>query len=96
MPSSRYSDPPIDDSWILNQRGQRNAVDPLRPYACMVEPERTTDGLVEDVATIFISNKECPFHCLMCDLWQNTTTVRVPDGAVAGQIEWALGRLPTV
>ena len=96
MPSSRYSDPPLDDSWILNQRGQRNLVDPLRPYAYTVEPERTSDGLVDDVVTIFISNKECPFRCLMCDLWQNTTTVRVPDGAVAGQIEWALGRLPTV
>ena len=96
MPSSRSSDLPIDDSWILDRRGQRNVVDPLRPYAYTVEPERTVEGAVADVATIFISNKECPFRCLMCDLWQNTTTFRVTDGAVVGQIEWALARLPTV
>jgi hypothetical protein len=24
--------------------------------------------------------KECPFHCLMCDLWKNTTDISVPAG----------------
>jgi hypothetical protein len=75
-------------------RGPRNQVDPKRPYAFHVEPERTPRGMVEDVATVFITNKECPFRCLMCDLWKNTTTTRVPDGSVAGQIEWALSQLP--
>jgi radical SAM enzyme (TIGR01210 family) len=96
MPSSKPNAPLIDDSWILDQRGQRNLVDPLRPYAHTVEPERTAAGGVEDMATIFITNKECPFRCLMCDLWQNTTVATVPAGAVVGQIEWALERLPAV
>jgi radical SAM enzyme (TIGR01210 family) len=96
MPSSKPNEPLIDDSWILDQRGQRNPVDPLRTYAYTVEAERSAAGTITDVATIFISNKECPFRCLMCDLWQNTTTLRVPDGAVARQIEWALAQLPTV
>jgi radical SAM enzyme (TIGR01210 family) len=29
----------------------------------------------------------------MCDLWKNTTDERVPEGAIAGQIEYALARL---
>jgi len=94
MPRSAADALRITDGWILEQRGRRNPVDPLLPYTKTVERERTRDGRIEDVATVFITNKECPFRCLMCDLWQNTTTRRVPDGAVARQIEWALGRLP--
>ncbi len=81
----RYSR--IDDRWILSHRGQRNAVDPSRPYATLVEPERTAAGEIEDVATVFITNRECPFRCLMCDLWKDTTETRTPDGAVARQVE---------
>ena len=84
----------LDDRWIVERRGPRNRVDPFRPYAYSVEPERTADGAVEDVVTIFITNRECPFRCLMCDLWRNTTVEVVPVGAVPDQIEWALGRLP--
>jgi radical SAM enzyme (TIGR01210 family) len=94
MPRSAVEAPHITDAWILQQRGRRNAVDPAVPYAHTVEPERTREGRIEDVATIFITNRECPFHCLMCDLWQNTTTDRVPDGTVPRQIEWALAQLP--
>lgn len=86
--------PSLDDAWILQQRGPRNVVDPHRPYSYTVEPERSFEGRVEEVATIFLTNRECPFRCLMCDLWRNTTPERVPDGAVVEQIEWALQRLP--
>jgi radical SAM enzyme (TIGR01210 family) len=82
------------DDWIVAQRPAKQAVDPWRPYAYLVEPERTRHGQVEDVATIFLTNKECPFRCLMCDLWKNTTDERVPIGAIPAQIDWALGRLP--
>jgi hypothetical protein len=84
----------LDEKWTVRRRGPRNEVDPSRPYAYFVEPERTAEGRVEDVATIFITNKECPFRCLMCDLWKNTTPDRVSDGAVARQIKWALALLP--
>ena len=53
-------------------------------------------GEVVDVASIFITNKECPFRCLMCDLWKNTTTESSVVGAVPDQIEWALEKLPPV
>jgi len=84
------------NSWIVAQRPAKNPVDPWRPYAFLVEPEMTRSGQVEDVATVFLTNKECPFHCLMCDLWKNTTDGRVPDGAVAAQLDYALARLPPV
>ena len=45
------------------------------------------------VATIFLTNRECPWRCLMCDLWKNTLTETVPAGAIAAQIDYALERL---
>jgi archaeosine synthase beta-subunit len=87
MPSIRPDELEFDDRWILDHRGPRNIVDPGRPYAYLVEPERTIEGRVEDVATVFLSNRECPFHCLMCDLWKNTTERCVPDGSIASQVE---------
>jgi radical SAM enzyme (TIGR01210 family) len=88
---------PLDlDRWIEAQRPARNVVDPWRPYAWSVEPEHTTSGNVEDVATVFLTNRECPFRCLMCDLWKNTTAERVPDGAIVAQLDWALERLSHV
>jgi len=84
----------IDDRHILALRRPKNRVDPQVPYASLVEPERTATGLVEDVATIFLTNRECPFRCLFCDLWKNTTDERVSLGAIPAQISHALARLP--
>jgi radical SAM enzyme (TIGR01210 family) len=84
----------FNDADVLALRGPKNPHDPWRPHAFFVEPERTSNGIVEDVATIFLTNRECPFRCLMCDLWKFTTDERVPDGAVPAQIIYALGRLP--
>lgn len=79
---------------ILTARPAKNAVDASRPYAFLVEPECTASGSIEDVATIFLTNRECPFRCIYCDLWKNTTDDRVPVGAIPAQIEYALQRLP--
>ena len=46
------------------------------------------------VATVFLANRECPWLCLMCDLWKNTTETSVPPGAIPGQIQQALAGLP--
>jgi len=86
--------PVWDDAWILARRPPRNPTDPYRPHASFVEPERTRHGAIEDVLTVLLTNRECPFRCLMCDLWKNTTDYRVADGAIAGQLEYALSRLP--
>jgi uncharacterized Fe-S cluster-containing MiaB family protein len=79
---------------IISRRG-KNSVDPYKPYAWLVEKERTASGKIKDTAIIFLTNKECPYHCLMCDLWKNTTDETVPVGAIPSQIEWALKQLPS-
>jgi archaeosine synthase beta-subunit len=82
------------DRWIVSQRPERRILDPRRPYAFLVEDERTASGEVVPVATIFLTNRECPWRCLMCDLWRNTLTESVPPGAIPAQIDYALSRLP--
>jgi archaeosine synthase beta-subunit len=85
---------PPTDAEIVAARPPKNRVDVDRPYAFLVEPERSATGRIVDVATIFLTNRECPFRCLMCDLWRNTTDERVPAGAIPRQIDYALSRLP--
>ena len=81
------------DQWIVARRPLRNPVDPRRPYAFLLEEERAESGEVVSVATIFLANRECPWRCLMCDLWKNTLTETVPVGAIPAQIDYALKRL---
>ncbi len=86
----------ISDRWILGCRGSKNRVDPQKPYAWLIEKELTPSGMVEDVGAVFLTNPECPFHCLMCDLWKNTTEKSLPAGAITNQIEWALNKMPGI
>lgn len=80
---------------IRRARPPRNSVDPRRPVHYLVEVECSAAGNVEDVATVFLTNRECPFTCLMCDLWRNTTVDSVPPGAIPEQIAFALQRMPS-
>lgn len=82
------------DRWILARRGERNAVDPAVPYAFFVEEEPDARGAVVPVATIFLTNRECPWRCLMCDLWRNTLADDTPAGAIVRQVDHALAQLP--
>ena len=86
----------ITDRWIVSNRGSKNSVDPAKPYGWLVEKEHAVSGKIEDTAIIFLTNRECSFHCLMCDLWKNTTDNTLPQGAIPGQIEWALNRISNV
>jgi hypothetical protein len=85
---------PINDAWVVARRGARHSVDPHIPYAFHVEPEHSARGGVEDVATLFLTNAECSFRCLMCDLWKNTLDHPTEPGAIPEQIGYALERLP--
>lgn len=89
-----FSAETINNKWIVSLRGEKNKVDPFTPYAFHIEKEYTINKKAEDVATVFLSNKECPFRCLMCDLWKNTTDEQVPEGAIPAQIKYALSQLP--
>ncbi|MCP4003978.1 MAG: radical SAM protein [bacterium] len=86
--------PPLTSRAIVSARGPRLSVDPERPGGFFVEKELTADRELVDVATILLTNRECPFRCLVCDLWKHTTEKRVAAGAVTRQIQWALDRLP--
>jgi radical SAM enzyme (TIGR01210 family) len=83
-----------DSDWILARRPPRHHVSPDRPYAWLVEPECAADGRLVDVATVFLTNRECPFRCLMCDLWRNTLEQSVAPGLIPAQVRSALERLP--
>ena len=85
-----------NNKWIVSTRGKKNHIDPQKPYSWLVEKERTRSGKIEDTAIIFLSNLECPFRCLMCDLWKNTTNESVRIGDIPNQIEWALKQMPDV
>ena len=88
---------PWDDAWVLAQRPPHvPPTDLRRPHAAFAEPERSRAGIVEDVATLLLVNRECPFRCLMCDLWKYTVPQRVPDGAVAAQVAAGLAAFPGV
>lgn len=82
--------------WILKRRGPKNVLDPWRPYAYFWEEEAGTAGDLVPTATILLTNSECPFRCVMCDLWRNTLDVPTPRGAIRAQIEYALAHLPLV
>ena len=91
---SKFPDLIINDGLVLSRRGKKNPVDTQKPYAWMIEKELSSSGSIEDVAIIFLTNNECPFRCLMCDLWKNTTDERVMAGSIPRQIELALNELP--
>ena len=82
------------DRWIVERRSARQPVNPEEPYAFFAEQERFANGEIGDIATIFLTNRECPWRCAMCDLWRNTLTETVPVGAIPAQIQFALARLP--
>ncbi len=84
------------NQWIVERRPARDQLDPERPGAFFVEPELSADGVVREVATIFLTNRECPWKCVMCDLWQHTMEVASPPGSIVRQIKHALAQLPHV
>jgi archaeosine synthase beta-subunit len=87
VPESDYT------AWIVSQRPPRAAADPSKPYGFFLEQERTARGRIASSACILLTNKECPWRCLMCDLWKHTLTKPTPRGAIPRQIDHALAQL---
>lgn len=73
---------------------QRNRLNPDIPYHFLHEQEPDEFGKMREINTIFLTNKECAFQCLFCDLRKNTLSEPTPPGAITRQIEYALARLP--
>lgn len=86
--------PVLDDTAVVAARPPKNDVRLDRPYAYFVEEELSFRHRLEPVATIFLTNHECPFRCVMCDLWKNTLDQPTPPGAIVEQVRFALQQLP--
>jgi radical SAM enzyme (TIGR01210 family) len=82
------------DSWVTSLRGPKVDLDPHRAHGAFWEEEADGHGGVASTAVVFITNRECPFRCVMCDLWRHTLDVSPPPGAVPTQIAEALASLP--
>ncbi len=79
--------------WIRSLRDETRRR-PLSPeqaagWLCEEEPDRA--GGRERYLTVFLTNRECPWSCLMCDLWQGTLLEPVPPGALVRQVTTVLG-----
>ena len=84
----------LHDDFVVQHRASKPPLDPSRAYASISEEERDAHGDLVPTAVVFLTNKECPFRCVMCDLWINTLDSTVPRGAIATQIRAALADLP--
>ena len=81
------------DRFVLDLRGPRPRHDAWRHQGIIVEDERTADGRIARAATVFLTGRECPWRCVMCDLWQYTIAEDTPRGAIPAQVRAARGEL---
>jgi radical SAM enzyme (TIGR01210 family) len=80
------SSAPGRDRFVLERRTERAHLDPWRHQGLIVEDERLADGRRAPVATVFLTGRECPWRCTMCDLWEHTIDRDTPPGAIPAQI----------
>lgn len=81
------------DRFVLARRTSRQALDPLAHQGVVIEPERAADGTRVDSVTVFLTGRECPWRCVMCDLWTHTTAAITPRGAIPLQIASAIAAI---
>src|SRR5262249_11675298 len=78
--------PVARDRFVLERRAPRPKHNPWRYQNLIIEDERTADGEVARIATVFLTGRECPWRCVMCDLWRSTTVTDTPAGAIPAQL----------
>ncbi|HET9833622.1 MAG TPA: hypothetical protein VFP91_18000, partial [Vicinamibacterales bacterium] len=78
--------PAARDRFIVDLRGPRPSHDPWRYQGVAVEDELTERGDHARVGTVFLTGRECPWRCAMCDLWRSTTHADTPAGAIPTQL----------
>jgi radical SAM enzyme (TIGR01210 family) len=74
------------DRFVIERRPDRIPRDPWAPPPVAIEDERTSDGTIARVGTVFLTGRECAWRCVMCDLWQHTIEGDTPPGAIAAQV----------
>ena len=72
--------------WIVGHRAKKRTMNPHLPYGAFTEEEIGPDGAPWQCRTFLLTNRECAFRCLMCDLWQDTLDTPVAPGTVAQQV----------
>jgi radical SAM enzyme (TIGR01210 family) len=82
------------DAFVLRARPARPAHDPWRPHGTAVDDEPDLRRRPAEAVTIFLTGRECPWRCVMCDLWRYTVPYDTPRGAIPAQIDRALADLP--
>lgn len=78
--------PTIDSRMVLAARGLKNPVVPQPTPLVITESEPDADWQLRSATTVFLLGKECPFRCLMCDLWRHTTDQRTEPGSLVRQL----------
>jgi len=90
-----WSSPAALSDWVLAQRSSKKRVSAEKPYGYFLEQEYSASGEIIQSACILLTNAECPWRCLMCDLWKHTSDGPTPAGAIPKQIAFALEHLGT-
>ena len=86
------AEPGERNRWVESLRPPRPALPPGGPV-CFLEAERTEPGGLASVAVVLLTTRECPWRCVMCDLWQHALPAGAPGRPVAEQLDQALARL---
>ena len=81
------------DRFVVERRPVRVEPDPWHFQNVIVEDERAADGRAAWTATVFLTGRECPWRCVMCDLWRYTTAADTPPGAIPAQVAAAREKL---
>jgi radical SAM enzyme (TIGR01210 family) len=85
-----FTDP---TAWVVARRDAKAPADPWRPHGFFLERERSADGNLVESACVLLTGRECPWRCLMCDLWEHTLDVPTPPGAIPAQVTYAFSAL---
>lgn len=92
-PALSYPARPSERSrWILEARPARREagmVESGRPRYLWEEEWQGGDVILPGL-TVFLANRECPWRCVMCDLWQGATSGRVGPDHIVAQLDVAL------
>ena len=72
--------------FVIDRRETWPAHDSWRHQGVIVEDERSADGRPARTATVLVTGRECPWRCVMCDLWRYTTPHETPRGAIPSQV----------
>jgi radical SAM enzyme (TIGR01210 family) len=81
------------DRFIVDRRPPRPHHDPWRHQGLLIESEPGPDGAIVNAATVFLTGRECPWRCVMCDLWRFTTVEDTPAGAIPAQLDQAFAAI---